>query len=129
MANPLVDQVLTIPAGVNHQVVPIPKNVKQPDEALQIEVLMDAAPFPTGSTNIVLEFSEDGGGTYPPERSFNAGDFVRPPAPRLGSFEEFSFAMDPGFDPTHVRVTTNAPSQFSTRTIVNAFSITALMVV
>jgi hypothetical protein len=103
--------------------VPVPAAIQQPGQALEIVITLAATPFPTGSTSVLIELSDDGGVTFPPEHSF--GDvFVRPPAPRdPSSVERMSYAKAPDFVPTHARISTNAPSLFTTTGQVDANSI------
>ena len=105
------------PAGLDTNTFAIPSNVKQLGVAMNITVLMGAANFPTGTTSIQIELSEDGGVTFP----FVASQSMdRPPAPRAGSNESISFSLGVDDDPTHARVTTNAPTQFSTSVTITA---------
>lgn len=114
---------LTIKQGPDSRVLPVPAAIKQPGQALELVVTLAATPFPNGSTSILIELSDDGGATFPVEHSF--GDvFVRPPAPRSpNSVERMSYSKAPDFVPTHARITTNAPSQFTATGQVDANSI------
>jgi hypothetical protein len=106
-----------IPAGLDVNTFPIPATVKQPGVAMNVTVLMGAANFPTGTTLVQIELSQDGGVTFP----FIASQSMdRPPAPRVGSNESLSFSLGVDDDPTHARVTTNAPTQFSTSVTITA---------
>ena len=105
------------PAGEDVNTFAIPANVKQVGVPMNVTVLMGAANFPTGTTTIQIELSEDGGVTFP----FVASQSMdRPPAPRAGSNESITFSLGADDDPTHARVTTIAPSQFSTSVTITA---------
>jgi hypothetical protein len=123
MATILGPAPITIKAGPDSRVLPVPPAVQQPGQALEIVIILAATPFPNGSTSILLELSDDGGVTFPQGNSF--GDtFVRPPAPRFANANErMSYAKAPDFVPTHVRISTNAPAQFITTAQVDVNSI------
>ena len=55
-----------IRAGADESsVIPVPQNIKQPGQSLEVKISLVWDDFPTGTTSIEMLLSMDGGATFP----------------------------------------------------------------
>lgn len=112
---------LAFPQGVHTSaVIPVPGNIKQPGAALTIKASFVSENFAAGTTKITLFISLDGGATFlsASMTCVNPASF-RGPAPH---FWVMTFGLGADDIPTHAKYETDAPSAFSTPTILEAVS-------
>jgi hypothetical protein len=110
----------TIPAGQSESsVLPVPQNIKQPGQALQVQLSLVWDDFPTGTTAIDIFLSLDGGVTFP--RSAG-GTWVMPHEFRgmPPHFAVIGFSLGVNDNVTHAKYVTNAPAQFTTQVTITA---------
>lgn len=118
----------TIPAGPDESTVfPVPQNIKQAGQALQVQLALVQDNFPTGTTAIQIFLSLDGGLTFP--RS-GGGTWIMPQEFR-GSpphFAVIGFSLGADDNVTHAKYATNAPAQFTTQVTIAAVSMANLVI-
>jgi hypothetical protein len=96
----------------------IPGDIKQPGVLLNLKLSLEAEPFPTGTTTILMELSLDGGATWKgAPMAFTMPHTFRGPAPH---FWNVGYTLGPNDNPTHGRFTTIAPSAFTTNIVLEA---------
>jgi hypothetical protein len=112
----------TIPAGLNESnVFPIPQNIKQLKQALELKVSMVWDDFPNGITSIEIFLSMDGGVTFPKSASgtYDMPRTFKGPPPH---FAYIGFSLSEFESPTHAKYVTNAPAQFTTQVTIEGNS-------
>jgi len=90
---------------------------KKLDGVTSLTLLVESAAFPAGRTTLNIQFSFDGGLTYPPEKSAQMTvDGPIPSDPKVPVFQDMTFTLNG--TPTHARYSSNAPSAFTAHVIV-----------
>lgn len=82
----------------------------------EVDVVMNADPFPTGTTTVTIFMSFDGGATFPSSASMT---WIAPhtfPA-KFAHIVKFGFSIA-GANKT--KISSNAPAAFTTNTVINA---------
>ena len=102
---------LTIPAGNTQTPV-----FKPPQGFSTIDILMDADPFPTGTTTITIFMSFDGGTTFPSSASMT-WDAPHTFPPQFAHRVQMSFSIEGA---NRAKVQTSAPAMFTTATTISA---------
>jgi len=99
--------------------VAVPDGVKQPGLPLSVRITLGAEAFPNGTTTLTVFLSLDGGATFPRSASMTVVMPVvfRGPAPH---FWFMGFSLGPNDNPTHVKFSTNVPTQFTTSVLLEA---------
>lgn len=113
----------TIPSGqAESSVLPVPQNIKQPGQSLQVQLSLVWDDFPTGTTAIDIFLSLDGGLTFPR----NAGGTWVMPHEFRGNpphFAVIGFSLGVNDTVTHAKYVTNSPTQFTTQVTITATSL------
>jgi hypothetical protein len=97
-----------------------PVNVPANGKIQSVEIVFDADPFPVGDTNIVVFLSNDGGLTYPPERSFPITWTAPHNFGKLGHFVNMLINLSrPEFIANKAKARVTAPAAFTTNVTIS----------